>query len=70
MIYQNWYRAAKTLAEREALGYAERNEVNIVTVCPSIIFGPMLQSTLNSSSLALLKYMKGMHLYLRTSFMG
>ncbi|KAM7518062.1 hypothetical protein LguiB_017024 [Lonicera macranthoides] len=55
---QHWYRAAKTLAEHEALGYAERNEVNIVTVCPSFIFGPMLQSTLNSSSLALLKYMK------------
>ncbi|KAM7513959.1 hypothetical protein LguiA_003542 [Lonicera macranthoides] len=55
---ENWYCAAKTLAEREALGYAERNEINIVTVCPSLIIGPMLQSTLNASSLFLLKYMK------------
>lgn len=69
MIYQNWYCAAKTLAEREALGYAERNEVNVVTVCPSLILGPMLQSTLNASSLALLKYVKGMHLYFKTSFL-
>ncbi|KAM7518060.1 hypothetical protein LguiB_017022 [Lonicera macranthoides] len=56
---KNWYCVSKTLAETEALGYAERNEVNVVTVCPSIVIGPMLQSTLNASSLLLLSYMKG-----------
>lgn len=56
---QNWYLASKTLAEREALGYAERNELNVVSVCPTLVLGPMLQSTVNASSAVLLKYMKG-----------
>ncbi|KAK3014336.1 hypothetical protein RJ639_008929 [Escallonia herrerae] len=55
---ENWYCVSKTMAEGEALGYTKRSELNIVTVCPSIVIGPMLQSTLNTSSLFLLNYMK------------
>ncbi|KAK2988181.1 hypothetical protein RJ640_020663 [Escallonia rubra] len=55
---ENWYCVSKTIAEGEALGYTKRSELNIVTVCPSIVLGPMLQSTLNASSLFLLNYMK------------
>ncbi|KAA8536243.1 hypothetical protein F0562_028721 [Nyssa sinensis] len=53
-----WYCMGKTVAESEALDFAKRNELNIVTVCPSIVIGPMLQSTLNASSLLLLNYLK------------
>ncbi|XP_059636469.1 cinnamoyl-CoA reductase 1-like [Cornus florida] len=53
-----WYCLGKTLAESEALEYARRNELNLVTVCPSICIGPMLQSTVNASSLFLLHYLK------------
>ncbi|CAK9178277.1 unnamed protein product [Ilex paraguariensis] len=55
---QNWYCVGKTVSEREALEYARRGELNLVTVCPSIIIGPLLQSTLNASSLFLLRCMK------------
>ncbi|XP_059636914.1 cinnamoyl-CoA reductase 2-like [Cornus florida] len=54
-----WYWLAKTLAESEALEYARRNEINIVTVCPSSCIGPTLQSTRTASSLNLLPHLKG-----------
>ncbi|KAG5542633.1 hypothetical protein RHGRI_022225 [Rhododendron griersonianum] len=54
-----WYALGKTIAESEALEFATRNELNIVTICLSLAFGPMLQSTLNYSSSFLLSYLKG-----------
>ncbi|CAK9163759.1 unnamed protein product [Ilex paraguariensis] len=54
-----WYRIGKTIAESEALEYARRGELNLITVCPSNAIGPMLQSSINASSLLLLDYMKG-----------
>ncbi|KAK9271326.1 hypothetical protein L1049_026916 [Liquidambar formosana] len=58
---ENWYCLGKTIAEQEALEYAKRSELNIVTVCPCIVIGPMLQSTMNASSLLLLSLLKGGH---------
>ncbi|XP_034705008.1 cinnamoyl-CoA reductase 2-like isoform X2 [Vitis riparia] len=55
---QDFYSLAKTLAESEALEHAKKSDLNIVTICPSLVIGPMLQSTLNASSLLLLKYLK------------
>ncbi|KAJ4825784.1 hypothetical protein Tsubulata_029407 [Turnera subulata] len=57
-LEQDYY-LAKTIAEREALEYAERTGLDIVTVCPSIVLGPMLQPTLNTSSSMFLMVMKG-----------
>jgi nucleoside-diphosphate-sugar epimerase len=55
---QNWYCLSKTLAEREALGYAEKTGLDVVTVCPSLVFGPLLQPTVNTSSLFLIRYLQ------------
>ncbi|KAF5739276.1 putative Cinnamoyl-CoA reductase [Tripterygium wilfordii] len=55
---EQWYCVAKTLAEQEAWEYAKRSELKILTVCPSIIIGPRLQPTMNSSSLYLLRILK------------
>lgn len=55
---QQWYAVSKTIAEIEALEYAKRDDLNVVTVCPALVIGPMLQSTINSTSLLLLSYMK------------
>ncbi|VAI78491.1 unnamed protein product [Triticum turgidum subsp. durum] len=55
---QNWYCLSKTLAEREALSYAEKTGLSVVTVCPSLVFGPLLQPTVNASSLFLINYLK------------
>ncbi|KAJ0702144.1 putative fatty acyl-coenzyme A reductase, NAD-binding domain, NAD(P)-binding domain superfamily [Helianthus annuus] len=56
---QNWYTLSKTIAEMEALNFAKRHDVKVVTICPSIVIGPMLQSIINATSLLLLSYMKG-----------
>ncbi|ESR46472.1 hypothetical protein WN944_007449 [Citrus x changshan-huyou] len=55
---ENYYCLAKTIAEIQALEYAKRGELDIVTVCPSIVIGPMLQPTINTSSLLLLGFLK------------
>ncbi|XP_072964075.1 cinnamoyl-CoA reductase 1-like isoform X3 [Typha angustifolia] len=56
---ENWYCLAKTLAESEALEYAEKNGLDVVTVLPCMVIGPMLQSTVNASSLFLINVLKG-----------
>ncbi|XP_026658471.1 cinnamoyl-CoA reductase 1-like [Phoenix dactylifera] len=48
---ENWYFLSKTLAESEALEYAEKHGLDVVTVCPCMIIGPSLQSTVNASTL-------------------
>ncbi|KDO35236.1 hypothetical protein SPRG_00081 [Saprolegnia parasitica CBS 223.65] len=47
-----WYCVSKTLAERAALDYPKEHSVafEVVTMCPTMIFGPMLQPVLNESS--------------------
>ncbi|KAF7137317.1 hypothetical protein RHSIM_Rhsim07G0257800 [Rhododendron simsii] len=54
-----WYPFGKAIAESEALEFGMRNELNIVTICPSLVIGPKLQSSLNFSSSLLLSYLKG-----------
>ncbi|GKD00385.1 cinnamoyl-CoA reductase 2-like protein, partial [Tanacetum coccineum] len=53
-----WYAVSKTLAEIETLKFAKRDDLTVVTICPSLVIGPMLQSTINTTSLLLLSYMK------------
>ncbi|KAK1555141.1 hypothetical protein Q3G72_022437 [Acer saccharum] len=55
---KNWYCLSKTEAESEALEYGKRNGLDVVTVCPSLILGPLLQSTVNASSLFLVNLLK------------
>ncbi|XP_022680252.1 putative anthocyanidin reductase isoform X2 [Setaria italica] len=42
--------AAKTLAEEKALEYAEKNGLNVVTVCPCLVLGPLLQPAVSASN--------------------
>ncbi|ESQ27477.1 hypothetical protein EUTSA_v10018847mg [Eutrema salsugineum] len=57
--YWPYYVLAKTLMEREALEWSKKSLADVVTVLPSVTVGPRLQSTLNSSSLGLLQFIKG-----------
>jgi hypothetical protein len=57
--YQNWYCLSKTIAEREALDFASNTGLDLVTVCPTLVIGPMLQSTINASSSVLINLLKG-----------
>ncbi|XP_020108989.1 cinnamoyl-CoA reductase 2-like [Ananas comosus] len=56
---ENWYRLSKTLAESEALDFGEKNGLDVVTICPCLIIGPLLQSTVNASSSLLINLLKG-----------
>jgi len=56
---EDWYMAAKTLAEETALEYAEKNGLTVVTVCPCVVFGPLLQLVVNTSSEFLIYVIKG-----------
>ncbi|KAG0515156.1 hypothetical protein BDA96_10G255000 [Sorghum bicolor] len=56
---ENWYCLSKTLAEMEAFEYAKRTGVDVVSVCPSLVIGPLLQPTLNASSAVVVDFLKG-----------
>jgi len=56
---EDWYNLSKTLAEREAFAYAEKTGLDVVAICPSLVLGPLMQSTINASSKILLNYFKG-----------
>ncbi|XP_034676959.1 cinnamoyl-CoA reductase 2-like isoform X4 [Vitis riparia] len=55
---ENWYCLSKTEAETEALEYAKKSGLDVVRVCPTLVLGPILQSTINASSLVLIKLLK------------
>lgn len=42
-----------------ALEYAKETKLDLVSVCPTLVLGPLLQSTVNASSLYLISYLKG-----------
>jgi nucleoside-diphosphate-sugar epimerase len=44
---KKWYVLSKTLAEEAAWQFAKENGIDLVTLNPSLVIGPMLQPTLN-----------------------
>ncbi|XP_031405361.1 cinnamoyl-CoA reductase 1-like [Punica granatum] len=58
----NWYMLAKTEAESLAFEFGKKNGLDIVAVNPGYVFGPVLQPTLNFSSLLLLQFVKGTYI--------
>ncbi|EES14653.1 hypothetical protein BDA96_07G066000 [Sorghum bicolor] len=56
---EEWYFLSKTLAEHEAFAYAAKTGLDIVTICPSLVIGPLLQPTVNASVKIFLGYIKG-----------
>ncbi|KAI0492390.1 hypothetical protein KFK09_026661 [Dendrobium nobile] len=56
---EDWYSLSKTMAEKEAFRHAQETGLDVVTLCPSIVIGPLLQSTVNVSSFLLLDILKG-----------
>ncbi|CAH9086724.1 unnamed protein product [Cuscuta epithymum] len=54
----NWYCLSKTVAERDAFQYAQKHGLDVISVCPSLVLGPMLQQTPNASSSVLISLLK------------
>ncbi|KAF2916830.1 hypothetical protein DAI22_09g149000 [Oryza sativa Japonica Group] len=56
---EDWYSVAKIEAEEMALEYGKKNGLHVLTICPGIVFGPMLQTVeINTSSKVLLYMIK------------
>jgi cinnamoyl-CoA reductase len=56
---QNWYCYGKTVAEQAAWEIAKETGVDLVVVNPVLVVGPLLQSTINASTVHILKYLTG-----------
>ncbi|XWS75659.1 hypothetical protein CRYUN_Cryun01aG0110100 [Craigia yunnanensis] len=56
---KRWYPLSKTLAEEAAWRFAKDNGIDLLTINPGVVFGPILQPTLNSSSGVIINLTKG-----------
>ncbi|OMO74193.1 NAD-dependent epimerase/dehydratase [Corchorus olitorius] len=56
---KNWYCYGKTVAEQAAWETAKEKGVDLVTITPVLVLGPLLQSTVNASIIHILKYLTG-----------
>ncbi|KAL3828201.1 hypothetical protein ACJIZ3_017003 [Penstemon smallii] len=60
---QLWYVLSKTLAEDAAWEFAEEKGLDLISVNPALVIGPLLQPTLNTSSAAILNLINGAMTY-------
>ncbi|KHN38036.1 Bifunctional dihydroflavonol 4-reductase/flavanone 4-reductase [Glycine soja] len=56
---KNWYCYGKTVAEQTAWDVAKERGVDLVVVNPVLVIGPLLQPTINASTIHILKYLTG-----------
>ncbi|KAM3686448.1 hypothetical protein ACJW30_10G003600 [Castanea mollissima] len=54
-----WYALSKTLAEVAAWKFVKENAIDMVTINPGFVIGPLLQPTLNTSVEPILKLVNG-----------
>ncbi|KAF5931244.1 hypothetical protein HYC85_032117 [Camellia sinensis] len=57
--YQLWYALSKTLAEDAAWNFTKKKGIDMVTINPSMVIGPLLQPMLNTSAAAILNLING-----------
>ncbi|KAL6977726.1 hypothetical protein U1Q18_026515 [Sarracenia purpurea var. burkii] len=55
---KQWYHLSKTLAEDAAWKFARENRIDLVTINPGFVIGPLLQPTLNLTSETILNLIK------------
>ncbi|XP_038980598.1 phenylacetaldehyde reductase-like [Phoenix dactylifera] len=63
-----WYVLSKTLAEEAAWKFSKDNSIDMVTINPAMVIGPLLQPTLNTSAAAILNLINGSCTYPNTTF--
>ncbi|XP_019097333.1 PREDICTED: cinnamoyl-CoA reductase 1-like isoform X2 [Camelina sativa] len=63
-----WYVLSKTLAEDAAWKLAKEKGLEIVTINPAMVIGPLLQPTLNTSAAAILNLINGAKTFPNVSF--
>lgn len=55
---KEWYQLSKTLAEQAAWKFAKENAIDLVTLHPGLVIGPLLQPTLNFSCEAIVNFIQ------------
>ncbi|KAF9601749.1 hypothetical protein IFM89_022863 [Coptis chinensis] len=55
-----WYMLSKSLAEEAAWKFAKEHGIDMITIHPSVVIGPLLQPTLNESASMVLNLINGM----------
>ncbi|KAL1539941.1 phenylacetaldehyde reductase-like [Salvia divinorum] len=60
---QQWYMLSKTLAEDAAWKFVKEKGIDMVAINPSMVIGPLLQPTLNTSSASILNLINGAETY-------
>ncbi|XP_043691618.1 phenylacetaldehyde reductase-like [Telopea speciosissima] len=63
-----WYVLSKTLAEEAAWKFAKEKGMDMVTINPAMVIGPLLQPTLNTSAEAILNIINGAQTFPNASF--
>ncbi|KAJ0980959.1 hypothetical protein J5N97_009214 [Dioscorea zingiberensis] len=63
-----WYVLSKTLAEEAAWKFSKDNGIEMVTINPAMVIGPLLQPTLNTSAAAILNLINGSSTYPNSTF--
>jgi nucleoside-diphosphate-sugar epimerase len=58
-ILQDWYSVSKITAEKAAHEYGEKTGLDVVILNPAVVFGPLLQPTVNASNQFLIYFLKG-----------
>ncbi|CAO2044793.1 unnamed protein product [Urochloa humidicola] len=56
---KNWYCYAKTIAEQSAWAAARARGLDLAVVIPVVVLGELMQPTMNTSTLHILKYLTG-----------
>lgn len=59
VFFQLWYVLSKTLAEDAAWKFVKEKGIDMVTINPAMVIGPLLQPTLNTSAAAVLNLING-----------
>jgi len=63
-----WYVLSKTLAEDVAWKFVRENKIDMVTINPAMVIGPLLQPSLNTSAAAVLNFVNGAQTFSNASF--
>ncbi|XP_021279936.1 cinnamoyl-CoA reductase 1-like isoform X1 [Herrania umbratica] len=63
-----WYMMSKTLAEEAAWSFTRDNGIDLVTINPGVVIGPLLQPALNFTSELILNLTKGEHTFPSPTF--
>ncbi|CAK7330921.1 unnamed protein product [Dovyalis caffra] len=63
-----WYMLSKTLAEEAAWKFTKENGIDMVSLNPGLVVGPLLQPTLNTSAESVLNLINGAKSYPNTTY--